>query len=356
MNQSIISVKNVTKSFKKKEVLKGVDLEVERGSIYALLGSNGAGKTTLIKIMTTLMKADDGEVKIGGYDVQRESMNARKQFSLTGQFAATDEGLTGRQNLQIIGELYHLESVRERANELLEQFDLEEAGDKLVSTYSGGMRRRLDIAMSLMNVPDILFLDEPTTGLDPQNRGAMWELVKSLAEAGTTIFLTTQYLEEAEVLADRIAILNEGVIVKEGTARELKSMLSSGTVEFSFYKNRDLQSAKMLLKEYKLAEDKENLSLTVMAEDGIEQLTNILNRIQENGIRVANFTQKLPTLEDVFFAIVQEGEMNERFDKHKDICTLTNDKDASNSNESSTEKISQYPKINHIINEKKKGA
>ena len=333
MNQSIISAKNVTKSFKKKEVLKGVNLEVEKGSIYALLGSNGAGKTTLIKIMTTLLKADCGDVKIGGYDVQKDSMKAREQFSLTGQFATTDEGLTGRQNLQIIGELYHLENVRERANELLEGFDLEDAGDKLVSTYSGGMRRRLDLAMSLMNVPEILFLDEPTTGLDPQNRGAMWELVKSLAEAGTTIFLTTQYLEEAEVLADRIAILNEGVIVKEGTARELKSMLSSGIVEFSFYKNKDLQNAKELLQEYNLIEDKENLSLIIMAEDGIEQLTKILNRIQENGIQVANFTQKLPTLEDVFFAIIQEG-----------------------SSESSTETITELPMINHIINEKKKGA
>ena len=306
MNQSIISVKNVTKSFKKKEVLKGVNLEVEKGSIYALLGSNGAGKTTLIKIMTTLLKAGSGEVKIGGFDVQKESMKARRQFSLTGQFAATDEGLTGRQNLKIIGELYHLKNVRERAGELLKQFDLEEAGDKLVSTYSGGMRRRLDLAMSLVNVPEILFLDEPTTGLDPQNRGAMWELVKSLSDAGTTIFLTTQYLEEAEVLADRIAILNEGVIVKEGTARELKNMLSAGTVEFSFYKNNDLQSAKAVLKEYKLAEDRENLSLTVMAEDGIEQLTKILNMIQAEGVTVANFTQKLPTLEDVYFAIIQE--------------------------------------------------
>jgi ABC-2 type transport system ATP-binding protein len=305
MNQNIISVKGVTKSFKKKEVLKGVDLEVEAGSIYALLGSNGAGKTTLIKIMTTLLKADTGQVRIGSFDVEKNSMKARKQFSLTGQFAATDEGLTGRQNLQIIGELYHLKNTREKATELLRKFDLEEAGDKLVSTYSGGMRRRLDIAMSLVNVPSILFLDEPTTGLDPQNRGAMWELVKSLAEEGTTIFLTTQYLEEAEALADRVAVLNEGVIVKEGTVGELKGMLPQGTIEFSFYKNKDLQRAKEILKNYDMVENKENLSLTIMAEDGIEQLASILNLIQENGINVANFAQKLPTLEDVYFTLIK---------------------------------------------------
>jgi ABC-2 type transport system ATP-binding protein len=311
MKQNIISVKNVTKSFKKKEVLKGVNLEVEQGSIYALLGSNGAGKTTLIKIMTTLLKADTGQVRIGGFDTLKESMNARRQFSLTGQFAATDEGLTGRQNLQIIGELYHLDNVKDKAEELLKQFDLEDASDKLVSTYSGGMRRRLDIAMSLISLPDILFLDEPTTGLDPQNRGAMWDLVKSLSEAGTTIFLTTQYLEEAEVLADRIGILNEGVIVKEGTAKELKNILPGGTIEFSFYKYKDLKKAKEILKTYELIEDTENLSLTVMADDGIEQLTNILNLIQEKSITVANFTQKLPTLEDVFFALIKETTNNQ---------------------------------------------
>ena len=307
MKENIISVKNITKSFKKNEVLKGVDLEVQGGSIFALLGSNGAGKTTLIKIMTTLLKADSGRVVINSFDVKKDSMKARKQFSLTGQFAATDEGLTGRQNLQIIGELYHLKNVKERAAQLLKQFDLEEAGDKLVSTYSGGMRRRLDIAMSLVNVPEILFLDEPTTGLDPQKRSAMWDLVRSLKNAGTTIFLTTQYLEEAEALADRIAILDNGIIVKEGTANELKSILPSGTVEFSFHKNRDLQRAVEILGAHEIVVNEENLSLTIMADEGIGHLTKILNKIQENNISVASFTQKLPTLEDVFYTLISES-------------------------------------------------
>ena len=306
MQENIITVKDIKKSFKKKEVLKGVNLEVERGSIFALLGSNGAGKTTLIKIMTTLLKADSGRVIINSFDVNKESMKARKQFSLTGQFAATDEGLTGRQNLQIIGELYHLKNVKERADKLLEQFDLEEAGDKLVSTYSGGMRRRLDIAMSLVNIPEVLFLDEPTTGLDPQKRSAMWDLVRNLKDAGTTIFLTTQYLEEAEALADRIAILDKGVIVREGTANELKGILPSGTVEFSFHRNKDLQKTVGILKSYEIIVNEENLSLTVMADEGIEQLTKILNIIQENNITVASFTQKLPSLEDVFYTLISK--------------------------------------------------
>ena len=306
-NEIAISVKQVKKSFKKKPVLKGVDIEVEKGSIFALLGSNGAGKTTLIKIMTTLLKLDQGQVKIGGYDVQKDSLAARRLFSLTGQFAATEEDLTGRRNLQIIGELNHLKQVDKKSTELLKKFHLEEAADKLVSSYSGGMRRRLDIAMSLMSEPEIIFLDEPTTGLDPQNRAAMWEMIKSLRDTGKTIFLTTQYLEEAEALADKIAILNDGIIIKEGTATELKSSLPQGMIEFSFQRYEELSAAKELLKEYRLTENKDNLTLAVATNGSIQQLSFIFNQLNEAAIPIASFTQKLPTLEDAFYTFIGEN-------------------------------------------------
>ena len=305
-----ISVKKIEKSFQTKSVLKGVDIEVKKGSIFALLGSNGSGKTTLLKIMTTLMQSDSGEVKISGYDVQKEPLKAKQQFSLTGQFAATDEALTGRNNLQIIGELNHLKEIDKRAEELLHAFSLKEVEDKAVSTYSGGMRRRLDIAMSLMSEPAIIFLDEPTTGLDPQNRSAMWTLIKSLADAGTTIFLTTQYLEEAEMLADKIAILNDGVIMKEGTPDELKRTLPQGVIEFSFQKYEDLVLSKELLHQFEQTENSDNLTLTVVTDGSMEQLTTIFNQINDANIKIASFTQKLPTLEDVFYTIIREEKVN----------------------------------------------
>lgn len=302
-----ISVKEIKKSFKDKSVLKGVNIEVEKGSIHALLGSNGAGKTTLIKIMTTLMKSDSGEVKINGYDVNKQALKAKEQFSLTGQFSATDEALTGRQNLKIIGELYHLKNIDMKIDQLLHAFDLKFVQNKAVSTYSGGMRRRLDIAMSLMCEPSIIFLDEPTTGLDPQNRSAMWNLIKSLAQAGTTIFLTTQYLEEAEVLADQITILNEGVIVKKGSPTKLKKALPQGIIELTFQEDEDLISSKKLLNQFEQLESLDNLSLTIVTDGSMEQLASIFNQMSNANITVVGFTQKLPTLEDVFYAIIKES-------------------------------------------------
>lgn len=304
-----IRVKEVKKKFREKEVLKGVNISVEKGSIFALLGSNGAGKTTLIRIMTTLMKADEGEVSIGGTDVQKNSLQARKLFSLTGQFAATDEALSGRRNLQIIGELNHLDEIEKRSNELLKLFRLEDAADKKVSSYSGGMRRRLDIAMSVMSNPKIIFLDEPTTGLDPQNRAAMWKLIESLSEKGTTIFLTTQYLEEAEALADRIAILNDGVIVQEGTANELKKVLPQGKIEFSFQDTKDLFVIKRALDNFQISEDESNLSLTVITDGSMEQLSTIFDLINQAKVTILSFTQKLPTLEDAFYIFIGEKEI-----------------------------------------------
>ncbi|CUA80014.1 ABC transporter ATP-binding protein [Anoxybacillus suryakundensis] len=223
MRNKAIQVKGLQKSYKQLHVLKGVDFDVEAGSIFALLGSNGAGKTTLVKILTTLLKPDDGTAIVNGFDVVEETDKVRKSISLTGQFAAVDEILTGRENLTMIAKLRHLNNPRQVADDLLNRFGLIDAANRSVSTYSGGMRRRLDIAMSLVGNPQIIFLDEPTTGLDPEARLEVWKVVQELTEQGTTVFLTTQYLEEAEQLADRIAILHEGKIIANGTLADLKN-------------------------------------------------------------------------------------------------------------------------------------
>jgi ABC-2 type transport system ATP-binding protein len=227
-----IRVRGLEKSYKKLDVLRGVDFDVERGSIFALLGSNGAGKTTAIKILSTLLRGDAGEAIVNGFDVATAPAEVRDSISLTGQFAAVDEILTGRENLVLVAELRHLKKPGAIADGLLARFALTEAGSRKVSTYSGGMRRRLDIAMSLIGDPPVIFLDEPTTGLDPQARNEVWEAVKELAGRGTTVLLTTQYLDEAEQLADRIAILHEGRIIANGTLAELKQLLPPAKVEY----------------------------------------------------------------------------------------------------------------------------
>jgi len=232
MQNQAIQVKGLQKSYKTLQVLKGVDFEVEKGRIFALLGSNGAGKTTIIKILTTLLKQDGGTAAVNGFDVAAKPDNVRQSISLTGQFAAVDEILTGRENLIMIARLRHLKNPRQVADELLNRFGLTEAADRRVSTYSGGMRRRLDIAMSLIGKPALIFLDEPTNGLDPEARIEVWKTVKELANNGTTVFLTTQYLEEAEQLADRIAILHEGKIIANGTLSDLKKMFPPAKVEY----------------------------------------------------------------------------------------------------------------------------
>lgn len=230
--EKAIQVKGLQKSYKNVHVLKGVDLEIDKGSIFALLGSNGAGKTTIVKILTTLLKPDGGTVKVNGYDVASRPDNVRQSISLTGQFAAVDEILTGRENLIMIAKLRHLKNPRQVADDLLNRFSLTDAADRRVSTYSGGMRRRLDIAMSLIGKPQLIFLDEPTTGLDPEARIEVWKTVKELANYGTTVFLTTQYLDEAEQLADRIAILHEGKIIANGTLSDLKKLFPTAKVEY----------------------------------------------------------------------------------------------------------------------------
>ena len=230
--EKAIQVKGLQKSYKKLHVLKGVDFEVEKGSIFALLGSNGAGKTTIVKILTTLLKQDSGTATVNGFDVAAKPDYVRQSVSLTGQFAAVDEILTGRENLIMIARLRHLTNPHQVADDLLKRFSLTDAANRRVSTYSGGMRRRLDIAMSLAGKPQLIFLDEPTTGLDPEGRIEVWNTVKELAHKGTTVFLTTQYLDEAEQLADRIAILHEGKIIANGTLEELKKLFPPTKVEY----------------------------------------------------------------------------------------------------------------------------
>jgi ABC-2 type transport system ATP-binding protein len=232
MQNQAIQVKGLQKSYKQLHVLKGVDFEVKKGSIFALLGSNGAGKTTIIRILTTLLKQDGGTAAVNGFDVAANPDSVRQSISLTGQFAAVDEILTGRENLIMIARLRHLKNPRQVADDLLLRFGLTDAADRRVSTYSGGMRRRLDIAMSLVGTPPLIFLDEPTTGLDPEGRIEVWKTVKELAANGTTVFLTTQYMEEAEQLADRIAILHDGRIIVNGTLAELKKRFPPAKVEY----------------------------------------------------------------------------------------------------------------------------
>jgi len=232
MTAAAIQVKGIEKSYKDLHVLRGVDFEVAPGSIFALLGSNGAGKTTMVKILSTLLKADAGSAAVEGFDVAAESLQVRQSISLTGQFAAVDEVLSGKENLILVAKLRHLKNPGGIADDLLAQFSLTEAASRKVATYSGGMRRRLDIAMSLIGDPKVIFLDEPTTGLDPEARLEVWQIVKNLAHQGTTVLLTTQYLDEAEQLADRIAILHEGRIIANGTLAELKQLLPPAKIEY----------------------------------------------------------------------------------------------------------------------------
>jgi len=302
--ENIISVSGLKKAFKANKVLKGVDFNISKGSIFALLGSNGAGKTTCVRILSTLTKADGGTATICGYDVFSQADSVRGCISLTGQFAAVDEALTGRENLQLIGALKHLPDVKKQADDYLAIIGLEDAADRLVAAYSGGMRRRLDIAMSLMGKPRVIFLDEPTTGLDPQNRIAMWDMVAKLAEDGTTILLTTQYLEEAEYLADNIAILHNGVITAEGSPAKLKKMLPIGEITLEFMRSKETIAAQEYLKGYSFTAGRKTIDI---ATDGsAQQLADILNRINNSGIAISRVTQNQPSLEDVFLTLIGE--------------------------------------------------
>jgi ABC-2 type transport system ATP-binding protein len=301
-----ITVGDLRKSFKKVDVLKGISFTVEKGTVFALLGANGAGKTTAINILTTLMAADSGSATVGGHDVSKSAEKVRRSISLTGQFAAVDDMLSGRENLELICDLRHVD--RSVASKLLKQFELDDAADRRAATYSGGMRRRLDIAMSLIGSPSVIFFDEPTTGLDPQSRNGMWQAIKELADGGTTIFLTTQYLEEADQLADKIAILNKGKIVAEGTPTELKKLLPHGQIELKFNDQDQLNAAANVLKNHETTQDDEALSLTVATDGSVSQLTQLLTKLEAAKVEIAEFTKKAPTLDDVFLKIINDKE------------------------------------------------
>lgn len=298
-----ITVTGLTKAFKKNAVLKGVDFTVQAGEIFTLLGSNGAGKTTTINILTTLMQADKGTASVNGFDVIKQAEKVRKSISLTGQFAAVDDTLTARENLQLIGDLRHVKDSAQTAADLLQKFDLVDAGDRRVVTFSGGMRRRLDIAMSLIGNPTIIFLDEPTTGLDPEARNTMWQMIRQLAKGGTTIFLTTQYLEEADELADTIALLHEGTIVASGTAKELKKQVPGGLVRLTFSDQKHLSAAEATLSQYYTIAEKEGLTLTIDCGESTSQIAELFIRLRDANIEPTDFAQQTPTLDDVFFKI-----------------------------------------------------
>jgi ABC-2 type transport system ATP-binding protein len=300
-----IEVKNLQKGYKEVPVLEDVSFSVGRGTVFALLGANGSGKTTTINILTTLIKSDGGKASIAGFDVATESARVREQISVTGQFAAVDYVLTARENLVLMGELRHVAAPGETAAELLDKFDLNDAADRRLLTFSGGMRRRLDIAMSLVGHAPIIFFDEPTTGLDPQGRTDMWETIRELAESGTTVFLTTQYLEEADRLADEIAILHGGRIVAEGPPDELKTMLPAGIVELEFMEDAQLAAVHSALVGHHNV-SREDSKLVVATTGSVAEIADMFIRLRETGIEPTRFTKQTPTLDDVFFKILQQ--------------------------------------------------
>jgi ABC-2 type transport system ATP-binding protein len=299
MTNSAIAVSGLRKAFGDKTVLDGIDLEVPTGTVFSLLGPNGAGKTTTVNVLTTLMKADAGMVRVAGHDVATETKAVRALVGVTGQFAAVDELLTGQENLQLMADLKR--AGPGVAGELLERFDLAESASKLVSTYSGGMRRKLDLAMTLVGRPQIIFLDEPTTGLDPRSRRTMWDIVRTLVTDGVTIFLTTQYLEEADHLADRVAVLDQGRLVAEGTPDELKRRVPGSHVRLRFADAADLDAAARVLTG--ATRDDEDLVLRVPGDGRSKSLRALLDRLDEYSIDTEEFSVHTPDLDDVFLAL-----------------------------------------------------
>ncbi|MEV4539619.1 ATP-binding cassette domain-containing protein [Asanoa sp. NPDC049518] len=298
-----VEVAGLRKAFGDKVVLDGVDLEVRSGTIFALLGPNGAGKTTAVRILSTLIKADGGQARVAGHDLVKEADDVRGAIGVTGQFSAVDDLLTGEENLLLMADLHHLGRVegRSRAAELLRRFELTDAARKVASTYSGGMRRRLDLAMTLVGDPRVIFLDEPTTGLDPRSRRTMWETIRSLVASGVTIFLTTQYLDEADELADRIAVLDQGKVVAVGTAEELKRGLPGGHVRLRFATAEELDAAARLFAH--AARDDDALTLEVPSDGGVRALKALLDQLERAGVEVEDLSVHTPDLDDVFFAL-----------------------------------------------------
>ena len=300
-----IEAKGIRKSFGDNEVLKGIDLMVPRGSVVALLGPNGAGKTTMVRILSTLLNMDGGVATVSGIDVSKDPDGVRGVIGLTGQYAAVDDKLTGLANLEMIGRLYHLSAANAkiRAKELIARFELEDAAERAVKTYSGGMRRRLDLAASLTISPPILFLDEPTTGLDPHSRITMWRIIEDLVREGTTLLLTTQYLEEADYLADKIAVIDHGVVIAEGTADELKSKLGNERLEIELSTTDAYTEALKHFDKEIISKSEKDRLVTFEIAGGISGLTTLLTKVEKSNLPISGFTVHRPTLDDVFLKL-----------------------------------------------------
>ncbi|MEU5690635.1 ATP-binding cassette domain-containing protein [Actinosynnema sp. NPDC020468] len=303
MTSSAIVASGLRKTYGDRTVLAGIDLDVRAGTVFALLGPNGAGKTTAVNVLTTLVKPDGGSVRVAGHDITTATKAVRAAIGVTGQFASVDELLTGEENLRLMADLHHLDRTEGRrvVADLLERFDLVEPARKLVATYSGGMRRKLDLAMTLVGRPEIIFLDEPTTGLDPRSRRTMWDIVRELVADGITVFLTTQYLEEADQLADRIAVLDQGRLVAEGTAADLKRQVPGSHVRLRFADVDGLGAAARVLAGS--TPDDDALTLRVPGDGGVKPLRALLARLDEHSIEVEEFSVHTPDLDDVFLAL-----------------------------------------------------
>ncbi|MYT71375.1 MULTISPECIES: ATP-binding cassette domain-containing protein [unclassified Streptomyces] len=304
-NAAAVSVTNLRKSYGDKNVLDGIDLHIPAGSVFALLGPNGAGKTTTVQILSTLIAPDpgSGQITVGGHDLATHAQSARAAIGVTGQFSAVDGLITGEENMLLMADLHHLSKAEGRrvTAELLERFDLVEAAKKPASTYSGGMKRRLDIAMTLVGGPRVIFLDEPTTGLDPRSRHTMWGIIRALVSDGVTVLLTTQYLEEADELADRIAVLNDGKIAAEGTPDELKRIVPGGHIRLRFTHPDAYQSAAAALQV--AVRDDEALALQIPSDGGQRELRAVLDLLDSVGVEADELTVHTPDLDDVFFAL-----------------------------------------------------